>query len=323
MRKAQQISSVMEQQYQREMLTGLCLPNASLFASPQTMRTGWTQRTTSEGLISHSSPTQPAGGSERPAQQPVSSPFVAILRKTRSHFRKKKYQSPLFFSFSASSQTGRSLFRDFKRGFCTVGQTPVGLPTLKISLLHFQRYLLQKAMFLLFIFFSLSVLSCRPRLRSSFFFLFVCCFCPSSSFDVLHLVWKSRFREQKTKNVALRVQMFRIIPTGCFCFFLFFFLWEGMGGFWVVRDHSQLRISAWLVVDSKKKNLQKKYFLSRTFAMAAHIPLSHGNEHHCPQVKRREVKKKKKERQKMRMDESVSFLSSLQCYYFALVLFIF
>lgn len=67
--------------------------------------------------------SQRAGVSAPAPRQPVSSPFVAILRKTRSHFRKKKkkYQSPLFFSFSASSQTGRSLFRDFKRGFCTVG----------------------------------------------------------------------------------------------------------------------------------------------------------------------------------------------------------
>lgn len=76
--------------------------------------------------------------SHRRRRQPEPRPSVAILRKTRSHFRKKKkkknrrkYQSPLFFSFSASSRTWRSLFRDFKRGFCTVGKTPAGLPTLK------------------------------------------------------------------------------------------------------------------------------------------------------------------------------------------------
>uniref|UniRef100_A0A3Q4GNN3 V-akt murine thymoma viral oncogene homolog 3b n=1 Tax=Neolamprologus brichardi TaxID=32507 RepID=A0A3Q4GNN3_NEOBR len=58
--------------------------------------------TTSEGLISHSSPTRPAAESELQPSQAVSSPFVAILRKTRSHFRKKKTKqkktpvSPLF-----------------------------------------------------------------------------------------------------------------------------------------------------------------------------------------------------------------------------------
>ncbi|KAG7220265.1 hypothetical protein INR49_018321 [Caranx melampygus] len=41
----------------------------------ETTRTGWTRRTTSDGLISHSSRTQPAGGSERPGRRrPVSSP---------------------------------------------------------------------------------------------------------------------------------------------------------------------------------------------------------------------------------------------------------
>lgn len=48
------------------------------------------QQTTSEGLISHSSPTRPVAESELQPSQAVSSPFVAILRKTRSHFRKKK-----------------------------------------------------------------------------------------------------------------------------------------------------------------------------------------------------------------------------------------
>ncbi|KAF3852705.1 hypothetical protein F7725_006060 [Dissostichus mawsoni] len=42
----------------------------------KTMRTGWTRRTTSGGLTSHSSRTQPAGGSELP-----SSPSVAIFEE--------------------------------------------------------------------------------------------------------------------------------------------------------------------------------------------------------------------------------------------------
>lgn len=101
------------------------------FVSPQMTRTGWTRRTTSEGLISHSSPTQPVGGSDRSRRcRPVSSPFVAILRKTRSHFRKKIPVSPLFLLLCLLTDGG-SIFRDFKRGFCTVGQTPASLPTLK------------------------------------------------------------------------------------------------------------------------------------------------------------------------------------------------
>lgn len=74
-------------------------------------------------------------------------------------------------------------------------------------------------MFLLFIFF-LSV-SIKLSTQVALIFLFVCCFCPFFVLllTFLHLVWKSRFREQKTKNVALCVQMFCIIPTGwCFCF---------------------------------------------------------------------------------------------------------
>lgn len=57
-----------------------------------------------------------------PPRQSVLFPFVAIWGKHVAILG-KEYQSPLFFSFSASSQMGRSLFRDFKRGFCTVGQT--------------------------------------------------------------------------------------------------------------------------------------------------------------------------------------------------------
>lgn len=57
-----------------------------------------------------------------PPRQSVLFPFVAIWGKHVAILG-KEYQSPLFFSFSASLQMGRSLFRDFKRGFCTVGQT--------------------------------------------------------------------------------------------------------------------------------------------------------------------------------------------------------
>lgn len=57
-----------------------------------------------------------------PPYQSVLFPFVAIWGKHVAILG-KEYQSPLFFSFSASSQMWRSLFRDFKRGFCTVGQT--------------------------------------------------------------------------------------------------------------------------------------------------------------------------------------------------------
>ena len=124
-----------------------------------------------------------------------------------------------------------------------------------------------------------------------------------------------------------------MLPYVCRCFvsyrqgvFLFLF-GRGRAGFGLVRGHSLLRISAWLVVHSKGKTTKKKqkkdiFFLihlpwQRTF------PQSHGDENHCLQVNDKEKTKrqKKKNQKKDRMDESVSFLSSLQCYHFALVFF--
>lgn len=79
----------------------------------------------------------------------------------------------------------------------------------------------------------------------------------SSSFDFLHLVWKSRFREQRTKNVALRVQMFRIIPTGCFCLFChrFFCFFLDKGG-WVLGYEGSVFVEEKCMVwiKEKKKN---------------------------------------------------------------------
>lgn len=163
--------------------------------------------------------------------QPVSSPFVAILRKTRSHFRKKKkYQSPLFFSFSASSQTRRSLFRDFKRGFCTVGQTPAGLPTLKNKSPTFSAlFTAEGNVFVIYFFLSVSI---KLSTRVAFLFFFCLSFLPFFFFW-LFCTWFGRavLGNKKTKNVALRVQTFRIIPTGCY-------FGRGRAGFGVVRGHS-------------------------------------------------------------------------------------
>lgn len=135
--------------------------------------------------------------------QPVSSPFVAILRKTRSHFRKKKkYQSPLFFSFSASSQTRRSLFRDFKRGFCTVGQTPAGLPTLKNKSPTFSAlFTAEGNVFVIYFFLSVSI-KLSTRVAFLFFFFFVVS-ALLLLLTFLHLVWTSRFREQKNQKCCL------------------------------------------------------------------------------------------------------------------------
>lgn len=120
-----------------------------------------------------------------------------------------------------------------------------------------------------------------------------------------------------------------MLPYVCRCFVSYrqgvfvFISGRGRAGFGLVRGHSLLRISAWLVVHSKEKKLQKKkrYFLSHTFAMAAHIPQSHGDENHCLQSTTRKKQNHKKNQKKDRMDESVSFLSSLQCYHFALLSF--
>lgn len=177
---------------------------------------------------------------------------------------------------------------------------------------------------MLFIF-SLSVsIKLSTRVAFIFFCLFVVCLLFLPFFllllTFLHLVWKSRFREQKTKNVALRVQMFRIIPTGCFCFYF----WERAGGFracegsFFVENKCMARGSLKRKKTTKKK---KSYFLSHTFAMAAHIPQSHGDENHCLQSTTRKKQNHKKNQKKDRMDESVSFLSSLQCYHFALLSF--
>lgn len=166
------------------------------------------QQTTSEGLISHSSPTRPAAESELQPSQAVSSPFVAILRKTRSHFRKKKqnkkkHQSPLFFFFSASLQRGRSLFRDFKRGFCTVGQTPAGLPTLKNKSPTFSAlFTAEGNVFVIFFFLSVSI---KLSTQVALIFLFVCCFCPffCSSFNFFALGLEEPFQGTKNQKCCL------------------------------------------------------------------------------------------------------------------------
>lgn len=58
-------------------------------------------------------------------------------------------------------------------------------------------------------------LSLQLSVPSLLLFLIFFFFLPLTFF--LHLAGTSRFREQKTKNVALRVQTFRIKPTGCCC----------------------------------------------------------------------------------------------------------
>lgn len=84
------------------------------------------------------------------ASQPVSPPRrAAVSRKTRSHFRKSL---PSFLLLCIRVQTGRSrLFRDYKRGFAQWDRLKLVSPHRK-RILHFQRYILQKAMFLLCIF---------------------------------------------------------------------------------------------------------------------------------------------------------------------------
>lgn len=100
----------------------------------------------------------------------------------------------------------------------------------------------------------------------------------------LHLVWTSRFREQKTKNVALRVQMFRIIPTGC-CFGRGWASgWWGGGGSFLVKSKCMARGSL-----QKKKKKNKRRNLCHTFAMAAHIPQSHGDENQSEKNKKKET----------------------------------
>lgn len=129
------------------------LPLLSRCLFLQTMKMGWARVTANGGLISHNSRIRPVDESEghcQPASQYCPPPCrAAVSRKTRSHFRKSL---PSFLLLCIRVQTGRSrLFRDYKRGFAQWDRLKLVSPHRK-RILHFQRYILQKAMFLLCIF---------------------------------------------------------------------------------------------------------------------------------------------------------------------------
>ena len=114
-----------------------------------------------------------------------------------------------------------------------------------------------------------------------------------------------------------------MLPYVCRCFvsyrqgvFLFLF-GRGRAGFGLVRGHSLLRISAWLVVHSKGKTTKKKqkkdiFFLihlpwQRTF------PQSHGDENHCLQVNDKEKTKRQKKKIKRKTEWTSLYHSSHRC----------
>lgn len=224
-------------------------------------------------------------------------PFVAILRKTRSHFRKKKKLkkipvSPLFPP-PASLQTGKSLFRDFKEFFAQWDS-----PTLKNKSPTFSALFTAEGNVFVNLFFSSSVLSLSVR------FIF-CRFCPfSRSSFWLFCTWFGRAvlgnNKKKTKNVALRVQMFRIIPTGCF-----FFAGRGISGGFVRVSFCWGKCMARGSLEKKKEKGKKK---TKKIVMrrhgSAHSPFP-WRRNHCLLL----IKKKKKKDWWERM----SLYRSLHC----------
>lgn len=112
----------------------------------------------------------------------------------------------------------------------------------------------------------------------------------------LHLVWTSRFREQKNQKCCLTCADVSYHTDRVL-------FWERAGGLRGCEGSFLVKSKCMACGSLKKK---KKKCLSHTFAMAAHIPQSHGDENHC-------LKRKSKK------DENGRVIpSSLQCHYFAL-----
>lgn len=230
-------------------------------------RMGWMQRTTSEGLISHSSPTQQAGGNEPRLPGLFHSwPFwgkrVAILETTTS-----------LPSLCPRRWRG-SLCRDFKRGFCTVGWTQTGLPTLKKESPTFSALLTAEGCFC-YLLFPVSI-----KLSTQVvFILSPLSLLPFFSFSFLHLVWKSRFKEQKPK----------VLPYVCRCLASrrhhgLLFVSFGKAD---VLGQLQLSIRAWLVGHLLKTQGKAS---SSYICRGGTRPQSHGNKMSFKVKKKKKVK---------------------------------
>lgn len=115
----------------------------------------------------------------------------------------------------------RSLFRDFKKRFLHSGKDSSRSPHIKKKSPTFSALVTAEGnVFVIYFFLSVSI-RLLTQVAVIFFFVVPALLLLLLLFLLLTFcTWFGRavLGNKKTKNVALRVQMFRIIPTGCFLF---------------------------------------------------------------------------------------------------------